>query len=226
MKFRRARAGRTCERAVSSVGRAPVLHTGCHRFEPCTAHQQCRVEARRCLRGDTRHAPSRYVLGVVVQLVRTLACHARGRGFESRRPRQLPSLRFGSVGRLAVLRHAAAPCGPGYRARVPSTPPTSLAALRVCWPEHRQPRTSAHAHAHAHGTQHQHRAPPLSTAHSAPRTKRRLRGAPGCHSPAATTRRQSTARNSTSPPTERYSLFRQARDQLNRRETRGPRERA
>ena len=26
--------------------------------------------------------------GVVVQLVRTLACHARGREFESRRPRQ------------------------------------------------------------------------------------------------------------------------------------------
>ena len=26
-------------RAVSSVGRAPALHAGCHRFESCTAHQ-------------------------------------------------------------------------------------------------------------------------------------------------------------------------------------------
>ena len=25
--------------AVSSVGRAPALHAGCHRFESCTAHQ-------------------------------------------------------------------------------------------------------------------------------------------------------------------------------------------
>ncbi len=27
------------KRAVSSVGRAPALHAGCHRFESCTAHQ-------------------------------------------------------------------------------------------------------------------------------------------------------------------------------------------
>ena len=30
--------------------------------------------------------------GVVVQLVRTLACHARGRGFEPRRPRHEKNL--------------------------------------------------------------------------------------------------------------------------------------
>ena len=30
-------------------------------------------------------------IGVVVQLVRTLACHARGHEFKSRRPRQLPN---------------------------------------------------------------------------------------------------------------------------------------
>ena len=29
---------RSVSRAVSSVGRAPALHAGCHRFEPCTAH--------------------------------------------------------------------------------------------------------------------------------------------------------------------------------------------
>jgi hypothetical protein len=32
--------------AVSSVGRAPVLHTGCHRFESCTAHQPSLTLAR------------------------------------------------------------------------------------------------------------------------------------------------------------------------------------
>ena len=45
----------------SSAGRALALQARGHRFEPCCFHQN----------------------GPVVQLVRTLACHARGRGFES-----------------------------------------------------------------------------------------------------------------------------------------------
>ena len=53
----------------SSAGRAPALQAGGHRFEPCCSH-----------------------FGPVVQLVRTLACHARGRGFES-----LPGRQYASV---------------------------------------------------------------------------------------------------------------------------------
>ncbi len=44
----------------SSAGRASALQAEGHRFEPCSPHQS----------------------GPVVQLVRTLACHARGREFE------------------------------------------------------------------------------------------------------------------------------------------------
>ena len=36
---RRPGARTIAPRAVSSVGRAPALHAGCHRFESCTAHQ-------------------------------------------------------------------------------------------------------------------------------------------------------------------------------------------
>ena len=51
----------------SSVGRASALQAEGHRFEPYCFHQ----------------------LGPVVQLVRTLACHARGQGFESPSGRHL-----------------------------------------------------------------------------------------------------------------------------------------
>ena len=44
----------------SSAGRASALQAEGHRFEPYCSHHY----------------------GLVVQLVRTLACHARGRGFE------------------------------------------------------------------------------------------------------------------------------------------------
>ena len=60
----------------SSAGRASALQAEGHRFEPCCSH---------------------HTNGPVVQLVRTLACHARGRGFESH-PGRHPC--FASVAQL------------------------------------------------------------------------------------------------------------------------------
>ena len=59
------------ERKVSSAGRAPALQAGGHRFEPCCSH---------------------HFFGPVVQLVRTLACHARGRRFDPDPGRQFASV--------------------------------------------------------------------------------------------------------------------------------------
>ena len=66
--------GRTGEH--SSAGRAHALQAWGHRFEPCCSHHF-----------DPRNPPG--LPGSVVQLVRTPACHAGGRGFKS-----LPSRHF------------------------------------------------------------------------------------------------------------------------------------
>ena len=85
------------------------------------------AKVRRC---DTRRTRSAVwevsvTFGVVVQLVRTPACHAGGRGFESRRPRQLPRSARSLAGRRPqarrrVLRTRRAGTSPsGYITRLP-----------------------------------------------------------------------------------------------------------
>ena len=64
------------ERGYSSDGRAPALQAGGQRFDSAYLHQQ---------------------YGPVVQLVRTLACHARGRRFEPDPGRQFLIFQKGVV---------------------------------------------------------------------------------------------------------------------------------
>ena len=84
----------------SSAGRASALQAGGHRFEPCSAHH--------------------LFFGPVVQLVRTLACHARGRRFEPDPGRQ----KYADVAHL-VERHLAkvevAGSSPVIRSSIQST---------------------------------------------------------------------------------------------------------
>ena len=69
-------------RKVSSVGRASALQAEGHRFEPCTFHQR-KIEAKSFSPHKAGSVFSKqYKNGLVAQLVRALACHARGRGFE------------------------------------------------------------------------------------------------------------------------------------------------
>ena len=73
------------KRKHSSVGRASALQSEGHRFEPyCFHHFRKEIIS---LKGIYLDVTSKY--GPVVQLVRTLACHARGQGFESPSGRHL-----------------------------------------------------------------------------------------------------------------------------------------
>ena len=79
----------------SSAGRASALQAEGHRFEPYCFHQILHT-ALTMVRAVYNSS------GPVVQSVRTLACHARGRGFESHPGRQLAKQGFclcSSVGR-------------------------------------------------------------------------------------------------------------------------------
>ena len=67
-------------RALSSAGRASALQAEGHRFEPCSAHHN---------------------IGLVAQLVRVLACHARGRGFDPLPGRQYLLMQILLFGQLA-----------------------------------------------------------------------------------------------------------------------------
>ena len=71
--------------SLSSAGRASALQAGGHRFEPYSDHHVFYGPVVQLVRTLACHARGRRfepVPGRQVQLVRTLACHARGRRFE------------------------------------------------------------------------------------------------------------------------------------------------
>ena len=77
---------------VSSAGRASALQAEGQRFDPVTTHQ---------LRPRSQQVSYR---GPVVQLVRMPACHAGGRGFESRPVRHFhDAIRFSTAEPLCGL---------------------------------------------------------------------------------------------------------------------------
>ena len=84
--------GVTIRWAHSSVGRAPALQAGGHRFEPYCAHNQNLI------------VQQTIICGLVVQLVRMPACHAGGRGFESLPGRQFSKLKQNICWRSSVGR--------------------------------------------------------------------------------------------------------------------------